>query len=131
LPPPPGALGADSLGLVLDGEDDGTRVGMIPPLNGVVVICGDNGAKGEVRVSGEEMAGVGGVTGATAAGLVGGGVGCCRVRADRDWASARWAHKPRLRKSARRRKPTLPYACIQILQCPRLAHPVWGSGGKG
>jgi hypothetical protein len=133
LPPPPGALGADSLGLVLDGEDDGTRVG-IPPLNGVVVICGDNGAKGEVRVSGEEMAGVGGVTGATAAGLVGRGVGCCTARADRDWASAGWTHKARSRRNAIRRKPTLPYACIQTSNA--LASPIQfgaqlGSVGKG
>jgi hypothetical protein len=112
LPPPPGALSADSLGLVLDGEDDGTRVGS-PPLNGVVVICGDNGAKGEARVSGEEMAGVGGVTGATAAGLVGRALGCCSARAGRDWASAGWTHKARFRKNARRREPALPYACIQ------------------
>jgi len=44
LPPPPGALGAASLGLVLKGDDDGTLVVTLPPVSGVVVICGDSGA---------------------------------------------------------------------------------------
>ena len=98
LPPPPGALRAASLGLVLDGDADCTRVEM-PPLNGVVVICGDNGAKGETVVIGEEIAGVGGFAGVTAAGLGGGGVICGFDRAD--WASAGWTHKARFRSNVR------------------------------
>jgi hypothetical protein len=60
LPPPPGALGAASLGLVLEGDDEGTLVVMLPPVSGVVVICGESGAIGESGVMGVPIAEEGG-----------------------------------------------------------------------
>ena len=75
LPPPPGALGAASLGLVLEGEGDGTLVVMVPPVSGVVVICGDSGAIGESGLMGAPIAGGGGAAGMVVAGFDGRGVG--------------------------------------------------------
>ena len=75
LPPPPGALGAASLGLVLKGEGDGTLVVTLPPVSGVVVICGDSGAIGESGLMGDPMAGGGGEVGVVTAGFDGRGVG--------------------------------------------------------
>ena len=75
LPPPPGALEAPSLGLVLKGDGDGTLVATLPPVSGVVVICGESGAIGESGLMGAPMAGGGGAAGVIAAGFDGRGVG--------------------------------------------------------
>jgi hypothetical protein len=60
---------------VLEGDDDGTLVVMLPPVSGVVVICGDSGAIGESGVMGAPIAEEGGGVGVPCGtGLGGGGV---------------------------------------------------------
>ena len=63
LPPPPGALGADSLGLSADEAlDDSARLGCVtPPVANCVGSCGERGAMGASSGSGAAIAD-GGVT---------------------------------------------------------------------
>jgi hypothetical protein len=71
LPPPPGVLGADSLGLAEDEPGDRARLldGGLPPVENCVSSCGESGAMagacgaGAASVAGASVAG-GGVAGA-------------------------------------------------------------------
>ena len=58
-----------------EGDGDGTLVVTLPPVSGVVVICGESGAIGESGLMGAPMAGGGGAAGVIAAGFDGRGVG--------------------------------------------------------
>jgi hypothetical protein len=80
LPPPPGVLGAASLGL------DGFFVVTEPPDKGVVAICGDMGGSGAIPGEGWPIADEGAGLGALVAGFdgVGSGVVGPRAALDRD-----------------------------------------------
>jgi hypothetical protein len=57
LPPPPAVLCADSLGLVLPEDGEGIlSVLTLPPVRGIVVVCGESGAVGEGDVIGAPIA---------------------------------------------------------------------------
>src|SRR5436190_24233309 len=82
LPPPPGALGADSLGLTgEEGPGDSARLGCTtPPVENCVGSCGDSGAMGASSGVGAAMAdGGGGRCGG--GGGMGGGAGRGRAGA--------------------------------------------------
>jgi len=74
LPPPPGALGADSLGLTgEEGPGDSARLGCTtPPVENCVGSCGDSGAMGA-------SSGVGAAIADGGRGPCGGGVGIAPV----------------------------------------------------
>ena len=62
LPPPPGALGADSLGLLEEPPGDSARLGWVtPPVANCVGNCGESGGIGTSSGRGAAIAG-GGVT---------------------------------------------------------------------
>jgi hypothetical protein len=70
-PPPPAVLWADSLGLALSAVGEGSlSVLTVPPVSGVVVNCGDNGAIGGAEVIGVPITEAGGVV-VVACGAVG------------------------------------------------------------
>lgn len=68
LPPPPGALGADSLGLELAPGDRASELAVLPPVENCSGNCGESGAIGGVGVIGVPISAGGKVGGATVSG---------------------------------------------------------------
>src|SRR5262245_6346310 len=88
LPPPPGALGADSLGLPEELPGDNAKLGCVePPVANCIGSCGDSGAMGASSGSGSPIADGGA---AVAAGGAGGPLSRtmgCAVADERDAAA--------------------------------------------
>jgi len=88
LPPPPGVLCADWLGLSLGPVGVGSRSFLTePPVRGVVVICGDSGAILGAEDTGAPIA-EGGVGAGVEAGAAGADNFGAAGAADFDWATA-------------------------------------------